>query len=50
MVYSADGIPRAEALAAKKEVGRTTQLQAEAGILRNVWLCAGEDVASNSEV
>ena len=28
---------------------RTTQLQSEEVILRNVWLCAGKDVTNNSE-
>ena len=50
MVYSAERIPGAEALDAQKRVSRTTQLQAEAGILGNVWLCAGKDVTSDSEV
>ena len=30
-----------------KEVSHTTQLQAEAGILRNVWLCEGNNVSIN---
>ena len=34
----------------KKEVSRTNQLQDEAGILRNVWLCEGENVTSDSAV
>ena len=33
-----------------EEVSRTLQLQAEAGILRNVRLCEDKDVTSNSEV
>ena len=33
-----------------KEGRRTTQLQAEEGILRNGWLCEGKDVTSDSEV
>ena len=33
-----------------KDIVRTTQLQAEAVILRNVWLCEGTDITSNSEV
>ena len=49
MVYSADVMPGSEALSTKN-IGRTTQLQTEAGILLNVWLCEGEDVNSNSEV
>ena len=49
MVYSAYVISVAEALAAQKEVSHTNPLQAEAGILRNVWLCEGKDVTSDSE-
>ena len=37
-------------LSRTEEIRRTTQLQAEAAILRNVWLCAGKDVTSNSEI
>ena len=37
-------------LSRTKEVSHTTQLQAQAGILRNVWLFEGEVVTSNSEV
>ena len=33
-----------------EDVSHTTQLQDEVGILRNVWLCAGEDVTSYNEV
>ena len=33
-----------------EEVSCTTQLQAEGGTLRNVWLCEGEDVISDGEV
>ena len=50
MVYSAYVISGAEALAAQKEVSHTTQLQAEARILGNMWLYGGENVTSNSEV
>ena len=46
MVYYADS----GGLSRTKEVSRTTQLQAEAGILVNVWLCEGEDITSTSEV
>ena len=50
MVYSADRIPGAEALAAQKKLAALLSYKLEKGILRNVWLCACEDVTNNSEV
>ena len=41
---------RSAGLSRAQEVSRVTQLQAEAGILGNVWLPKGKDVAINSEV
>ena len=50
MVYSADGIPGAEALDAQKRLSALLSYNLNVGILQNVWLCEGEDVTSNSEV
>ena len=36
-------------LSRTEEVSRNTQIQYEAGIPRNVWLCAGKDFNTNSE-
>ena len=41
---------RSGCLSRTKEIGRTTQLQAEAGILRNVWFGEDEDFTSDGEV
>ena len=40
---------RSGGLSRIEEVSRATQIQAEVGILGNVWICAGEDVTSDSE-
>ena len=50
MVYSADRIPGAEALAVQKRLAALLSYKLKGGILRNVWLCEGKDVTSNSEV
>ena len=50
MVYYTDGIPGAEALAAQKRLAVLLSYKLKRGILGNVWLCAGMDIASNSEV
>ena len=50
MVYFADGIPGAEALAAQKRLAALLSYKLKRGILRNVWLCVGKDVTSGSEI
>ena len=50
MVYSAGGIPRAEALSAQKRLATLLSYKLKREYSENVWLCAAEDVTSNSEV
>ena len=41
---------RSGGLSRTEEISRTTQLQAESLILGNMWLCAGDDVTSDSDI
>ena len=50
MVYSADGIPGAEALAAQKRLAALLSYKLKREYSKNVWICEIKDVTSNSEI